>query len=143
MSEEKAKLSEEKGRILKMVEDGKISGEEARKLIGRLIEEKVESGVLKWSSMILFAFLPMILAIGAGLGVLYCLFFYLPFQLPFEKMAIVYGLVAIIILALTLVCVAGIGVGRKAVSRLKKVGSEKSGVEFESPEKDKPADKTS
>lgn len=115
-------MNQDKERIWKLLEEGKITAEEAEDLLyaassyggdGCCGDKKEKSK--PWYHILLGTFVLM-LAIATGAVLLYCLFFYLPFHLPIEKMAIVYGLLAIIVLCITLGWVVMMNVGRKFVS---------------------------
>lgn len=97
----------EKERIYKMVEDGKITVEEARRLW-----EDVGEGGLGGITGFFVKFVLGALAILGFVGVcglvFYGLIFYAPANFSFEKLAVIYGLFGVIILALTVISIAGI-----------------------------------
>jgi len=125
----------ERLQVLELLKEGKINAEEAHKLI----EDALDEEQVGWLNKLLFAFVPMILAIGIGAGLLYCLFFYLPFRLPFEKLALIYGLLAILVLGAVLAWSILMGVGKAAINRKFKVSNGDKKVEFGGPkEKEEP-----
>ena len=140
-------MSEETMKILEMLKEGKISAGEAEDLLDKVAEHgdevvkidgdkqvRVKSGkdkpkgFLGWINKILFAFIPMLLGLGLAGFFIYGVFYYLPMHAP-QTLLWVFGLVAIIILCITLICIAAIGVGRKAVSQ--RIFVEKEGGKIE------------
>jgi len=123
-------MSEEKMKILEMLQAGKINAEEAHKLMedlnknevcapgGMKVKMKMHNedsprGFFGWLFKLIFG----LLAFGIGGGLLFCLFYYLPFHLPADKLMIIYGVIGIAVLAVTLIAVYAIGVGRLAVKK--------------------------
>jgi hypothetical protein len=124
-------MSEERIKILEMLKEGKIDAEEAHELLedvselkevcspdGAKVKVKIHDkhaprGFFGWVFKLIFG----LLAFAIGAGVLFCLLYYLPFHLPAEKLLIIYGVIGIAVLAVTLIAVYAIGVGRLAVKK--------------------------
>ncbi|MFH1230399.1 MAG: hypothetical protein V1709_02765 [Planctomycetota bacterium] len=127
-------MSEETMKILDMLKEGKITAEEAHRLLGDLEQQgdsvEIAGGTARiiksvkdkpkgfgsWINKLLFAFIPMILGLGLVGFFIYGVFYYLPVHAP-QAMLLVFGLIAVIILCITLICIAGIGIARKALSK--------------------------
>ncbi|MEK7449005.1 MAG: hypothetical protein AAB019_05915 [Planctomycetota bacterium] len=138
-------MNEERMKILEILKEGKITVEEAQELLEGLREKEVDvvggdgahvkvrghlkdkgapKGFFYWLfNKTLFSFIPMVLGFGLGAGVLFCLLYYLPFHLAADKLLIIYGILGVLALCATLIAISAIGIGRLAVKRGIKSGS--------------------
>lgn len=113
---------EEVLKVLEMIEQGKIEQDKGLSLIAMLEGKDIIGGVngvvrdgnphrKRWG------WIGGLLGAALLVAFVYGLFFYLPLHAEYDKMLLVYGLVALVILCGALIAVSAISVGRLAVKK--------------------------
>ena len=118
--EAKPEKREEVMKVLQMMEEGKIDTEKGTALIALLEGKDViggAGGVIREHGSRRHHLAGVLLALLFLATFLYYLLFYLPVHAAWETIALVYGLMALIILCVTLVAATALGIGRLAVKR--------------------------